>query len=789
MELLVVIATWLIVTADGYTFQKPVRPADVHYPMASHPRLNGGGYGGHQSLVSSGVNAVAGTRRLYTPRQPVNHAPGARSYFPKHSYVPVPVAPVSSAYRAQHGTTINTKLPHSAKVSSMIKPMTPKQPEKMVVVTSQSYPAVPAAKSHVPVYSPAYSPAAKPVPAEASNRPDTGSLITNLPLQRWIPSYGVSNTKTAAYPPYPTESTPAAGQQQRAKQPTGQVSTMKMKNEKEASNEGSLETPLQTAVLIIRKPSQETKMKSNSQTPDVPAIIPEMQPIVANDYPTPTFSPVTETVLTNPSTLPTPDTPSYQNPSVAVPFTLSPSTSVTNSYQEGVPHLAPEDKDLPLQPDAPAVHQLPEAPTEVNAVHTQQSVNSELNGEYGLPPVYPTTEGTVAMNDGSFSGESQEAIYKTNVNDQQLIPEPAVSYNVPLQSAHTTSTNLQSVEEIAPQIAETKEAVISEPSYAPRDAQQQPAEEHSTFRPTPVSSFDDSAIPKYVLGPYPSLVLPEPPLELASSAYGVAQLGVEEAQPILASQQSVGSYGVPAIRLDNTEHFPLQEQWGYYSAEPFQSTSSDISHSNTLPSSVGGGYQQPLATHPANHPQSSYGFQQPPQHSGYPSSQQSTTGSNNLYQTPHQTVTFEDLNSFQAAANRWIASNGANVVGRQHSAISDKVPVAILKSENVLNEDGSFSYNYETEDGIKVEASGYQKEIGADPEGRGTVAKGSYSYTAPDGVKISVTWVADENGFQPTGDHIPTPPPFSVDVGHLSASEKTGENAVPTGWVRPAFAY
>lgn len=89
-----------------------------------------------------------------------------------------------------------------------------------------------------------------------------------------------------------------------------------------------------------------------------------------------------------------------------------------------------------------------------------------------------------------------------------------------------------------------------------------------------------------------------------------------------------------------------------------------------------------------------------------------------------------------------------------------------------------------------MEASGYQKEIGADPEGSGTVAKGSYSYTAPDGRKISVTWVADENGFQPTGDHIPTAPLFAaVDIAHFSAIEKTGENAVPTGWVQPAHAY
>ena len=53
-----------------------------------------------------------------------------------------------------------------------------------------------------------------------------------------------------------------------------------------------------------------------------------------------------------------------------------------------------------------------------------------------------------------------------------------------------------------------------------------------------------------------------------------------------------------------------------------------------------------------------------------------------------------------------------------------------------------------------MEVTGSQKQIGADPENAGTVAKGSYSYTAPDGAKISVNWVADENGFQPTGKYL-----------------------------------
>lgn len=58
---------------------------------------------------------------------------------------------------------------------------------------------------------------------------------------------------------------------------------------------------------------------------------------------------------------------------------------------------------------------------------------------------------------------------------------------------------------------------------------------------------------------------------------------------------------------------------------------------------------------------------------------------------------------------------------------------------------------YETEDKIKVEETGSQKQIGDES---GTVAQGSYSFEY-DGVTYTVNWIADENGFQATGDHLP----------------------------------
>merc|ERR1712071_688127 len=87
-------------------------------------------------------------------------------------------------------------------------------------------------------------------------------------------------------------------------------------------------------------------------------------------------------------------------------------------------------------------------------------------------------------------------------------------------------------------------------------------------------------------------------------------------------------------------------------------------------------------------------------------------------------------------------------------------PVAIVSSRSEMNADGSYSFAFESEDGVKVEESGSQKQIGETAEESGTVSKGSYSFTAPDGVVLTVNWVADENGFQATGDHLPTPPPM-----------------------------
>nr|ASQ42721.1 endocuticle structural glycoprotein Abd-1 [Locusta migratoria] len=82
----------------------------------------------------------------------------------------------------------------------------------------------------------------------------------------------------------------------------------------------------------------------------------------------------------------------------------------------------------------------------------------------------------------------------------------------------------------------------------------------------------------------------------------------------------------------------------------------------------------------------------------------------------------------------------------------------IIKQAKDQGNDGSYRWNYETENGIAAEETGALKAIG--PNEDGTAAQGFYSYTAPDGTPIRVTYTADENGFQAQGDHFPVAPPI-----------------------------
>ncbi|XP_055610767.1 cuticle protein CP14.6-like [Uranotaenia lowii] len=72
----------------------------------------------------------------------------------------------------------------------------------------------------------------------------------------------------------------------------------------------------------------------------------------------------------------------------------------------------------------------------------------------------------------------------------------------------------------------------------------------------------------------------------------------------------------------------------------------------------------------------------------------------------------------------------------------------IVAMDTVINDDGSYAYNYETSNGIKA----------SQRSENGINANGEYSFVAPDGAEYKLTYVADEAGFRPQGAHLPVEP-------------------------------
>lgn len=84
-------------------------------------------------------------------------------------------------------------------------------------------------------------------------------------------------------------------------------------------------------------------------------------------------------------------------------------------------------------------------------------------------------------------------------------------------------------------------------------------------------------------------------------------------------------------------------------------------------------------------------------------------------------------------------------------------PIPIVRQESDINPDGSYSWSYETGNGIAAEEKGALKNAGG--EEPSLDVQGQFQYQSDDGSNIQLTYVANENGFQPQGAHLPTPPP------------------------------
>ncbi|XP_063379240.1 endocuticle structural glycoprotein SgAbd-3-like [Cydia fagiglandana] len=82
-------------------------------------------------------------------------------------------------------------------------------------------------------------------------------------------------------------------------------------------------------------------------------------------------------------------------------------------------------------------------------------------------------------------------------------------------------------------------------------------------------------------------------------------------------------------------------------------------------------------------------------------------------------------------------------------------PVPIVRQDSEVNGDGSYSYSFETGNGISADQKGDLKKVG---DVEALEVHGQFQYPGDNG-NIQLTYTADENGYQPQGAHLPTAPP------------------------------
>jgi len=122
-------------------------------------------------------------------------------------------------------------------------------------------------------------------------------------------------------------------------------------------------------------------------------------------------------------------------------------------------------------------------------------------------------------------------------------------------------------------------------------------------------------------------------------------------------------------------------------------------------------------------------------------------------ETTSAPVVIEAKNSYIAASpsltqETYVPRTAANV-----RAATKQKPIAILRSHaNVPAETAAFDYAFETENGIKQEATGTIRNV---DDVDVSVMTGSYEFTGADGVLYAVEWYADETGFHATAPHLP----------------------------------
>ncbi|XP_059225891.1 cuticle protein 2-like [Stomoxys calcitrans] len=80
----------------------------------------------------------------------------------------------------------------------------------------------------------------------------------------------------------------------------------------------------------------------------------------------------------------------------------------------------------------------------------------------------------------------------------------------------------------------------------------------------------------------------------------------------------------------------------------------------------------------------------------------------------------------------------AGVAAKESRIVEQKVVPAV---------DGNFAYQFDTENGIHVDAQGSSVKVGTLDEGQ--KIEGSFAYITPEGLRVGVRYTADENGYHP----------------------------------------
>ncbi|KAL3276460.1 hypothetical protein HHI36_011841 [Cryptolaemus montrouzieri] len=133
-----------------------------------------------------------------------------------------------------------------------------------------------------------------------------------------------------------------------------------------------------------------------------------------------------------------------------------------------------------------------------------------------------------------------------------------------------------------------------------------------------------------------------------------------------------------------------------------------------------------------------------------------------FHQRKSQVASYSTSSNFQAPlpGNSYIAPQNSGFNG--NSVGPTKPPVAILRFNNENNGEGTYQFEFETENKIFQQESGQLKNVGTDQASN--AVQGSYSYVGLDGNTYTVNYIADELGFRASGDHLPVAPPVPAEI-------------------------